>query len=349
MVHINSVFTGIFGLEILLRAAAYGHGFYSYLNNNPLDTLIILILNTDELLRLVFWLRNRPYASSMCLYSLGTFRLLRVFRLIRIITRAHILEKIRELRMMIVSVVDCVKSLMWAAVFILVVTFMFSVFLTSWVAKMRQDAEAKGDEIHDLDLYFSSLFTTVLYLFQSILGGISWGLILDPLLHHGAMFPAMLFLIYVAISMLGLLNLVTGVFMATVMKRVGRDQKIVLEQRMEEFFDDADDDGSGTISYAEFVRHLQDANLQKYLEEIDLTVENARDLFCLLDVDARGEIAIADIVSGCLRLHGPATALDLSSFVRSYEKDVTELLVKVDMILSEVRFTNTRDHSLKIP
>eukprot|EP00929_Paragymnodinium_shiwhaense_P039794 TRINITY_DN20857_c2_g1_i1.p1 TRINITY_DN20857_c2_g1~~TRINITY_DN20857_c2_g1_i1.p1 ORF type:complete len:691 (+),score=113.74 TRINITY_DN20857_c2_g1_i1:76-2148(+) len=348
-VGINFAFSFWFALEFILRTMAYGWGIIRYVNNNIVDTTVIFFMVMDQGTGLVHRFRGEPYSASLSIYTIGIFRLLRVFRLIRILSTAQILERLGELRMMIVSVVDCFKSLIWAAVFILTVTFMFGVFLTSWVVEMKKEALETGrdvSDLDDLDVYFSSLCTAILFLLEGIFCGVSWGMILDPMMHHRASLAAGLFLLYVGICMLGLLNMVTGVFMAAVMKRVHSDQKIVLQQRMETFFVEADDDGSGTISYDEFVHHLEDESFLKYLDEIDLTVENARELFCLLDTEEAGEIAIADVVSGCLRLHGPASALDLSSFIRSYEKDMDQVTAKMDKIFQEVRRSarGRRDH-----
>eukprot|EP00929_Paragymnodinium_shiwhaense_P119548 TRINITY_DN91452_c0_g1_i1.p1 TRINITY_DN91452_c0_g1~~TRINITY_DN91452_c0_g1_i1.p1 ORF type:complete len:662 (+),score=136.21 TRINITY_DN91452_c0_g1_i1:85-2070(+) len=342
---IDTFFVSVFATELLLRSGAYGETFYLYVQNNSVDTGVIVLLALDQVVALVCSVFGFLYVPPMPMFTLGILRLLRLFRLIRILSTGSILEKLRELRMMIVPVVDCMKSLIWSSVFILMVTFVFSVLLTTWVMRVKQDVFITGGDtsrIDDLDKYFGSLAKTTLVLTQSILSGLSWGVVIDALLHHKAFLAVFFFLLYICICMLGVLNMVTGVFMAAVMKRVTQDQKVVLEQRMQTFFKEADDDGSGTITFEEFSKYLKDESMQRFLEEIDLTVDNARDLFYLLDVDETGEIPVGDVVDGCLQLHGAASALDLRSFVRTYEKDADMHLQKLDMVLREVMLLGSK-------
>merc|ERR1712050_160068 len=48
--------------------------------------------------------------------------------------------------------------------------------------------------------------------------------------------------------------------------------------------------------------------------------DEAEDLFNLVDIDGSGSIDPEEFVNGCIRLQGPAKALDLASFMHEYKQ-----------------------------
>merc|ERR1712113_900010 len=87
-----------------------------------------------------------------------------------------------------------------------------------------------------------------------------------------------------------------------------------------QMFVDLDGDGSGTVSWDEFQEHLGDPQMLEYLKGIDLDAHEAQQLFHLLDGDCSGEIDAEELVSGCLRLHGSAKALELAAFMHEFRQ-----------------------------
>merc|ERR1712151_1259413 len=96
------------------------------------------------------------------------------------------------------------------------------------------------------------------------------------------------------------------------------DRKQTLMQQMCQMFVDLDDDGSGTVTWAEFEQHLENPQMVEYLKVIDLDPHEAKKLFSMLDLDGSGEIDGEELVSGCLRLHGSAKALELAAFMHEF-------------------------------
>merc|ERR1712113_1067496 len=96
------------------------------------------------------------------------------------------------------------------------------------------------------------------------------------------------------------------------------DAKMTLMQQMCQMFIDLDEDGSGTVTWAEFEENLGRPQMQDYLKAIDLDPQEAAKLFSLLDTDESGEIDGEELVSGCLRLHGSAKALELAAFMQEF-------------------------------
>merc|ERR1711948_106205 len=84
-------------------------------------------------------------------------------------------------------------------------------------------------------------------------------------------------------------------------------------------FEDADEDGSGTINFDEFIKHLDTSEMKHFLEQIGVRTDQARALFYLLDPESDGDVPIEEIVSNCVRLAGGAKAVDLSVLLREHE------------------------------
>merc|ERR1712151_215810 len=77
----------------------------------------------------------------------------------------------------------------------------------------------------------------------------------------------------------------------------------------------ADKDASGTITWEEFMKQLDEPDMEKYFTSLDIDASEARGLFLLLDTDESGHIDSDEFMQGCLRLRGPAKAIDLATLM----------------------------------
>merc|ERR1719199_1840014 len=81
---------------------------------------------------------------------------------------------------------------------------------------------------------------------------------------------------------------------------------------MREVFREANGGITGVMTWEMFESQLDKRNMQEYFRAIDVDPSEARGLFRLLDLDGSGAIDAEEFLSGCLRLRGPAKALDLA-------------------------------------
>merc|ERR1711972_258277 len=72
-----------------------------------------------------------------------------------------------------------------------------------------------------------------------------------------------------------------------------------------------DQDGSGEVTSDELVRFLRTDSLKKYLEALDITAEDTRMLYKMLDTDGSGYIDIDEFCHGCMKLKGEAKSFDI--------------------------------------
>merc|ERR1712107_349550 len=129
------------------------------------------------------------------------------------------------------------------------------------------------------------------------------------------------FALYVVFITLGVLNIVTGFFVDGTMQanvnareemlKQAQQKKNTMVQIIGELFTRMDANHSGTLSYDELEAHLHEESLQEYFCVLEMEPEEAKDLFCLLDVKNTGEISITDFTNGCLKVMGAPKNLDI--------------------------------------
>merc|ERR1712241_554403 len=90
---------------------------------------------------------------------------------------------------------------------------------------------------------------------------------------------------------------------------------------------EADRDGSGTVSWDEFQKYLSDPRIIDFFRAIELDATEARGLYKLLDVDESDEVPIDEFATSCFRLKGNAKSLDLVSLMHENKK-VMRVLMK---------------------
>merc|ERR1712157_356755 len=85
------------------------------------------------------------------------------------------------------------------------------------------------------------------------------------------------------------------------------------------FFQQADADNSGQLSWEEFKTHLEDNRVKAYFQTLDLDIRKAHTLFKLLDRNGSGGVGIEEFLDGCLRLRGEAKSLDMNLVIYQLE------------------------------
>merc|ERR1711959_353091 len=107
--------------------------------------------------------------------------------------------------------------------------------------------------------------------------------------------------------------------------RVDKDYFVINGVR--EIFAGPDGMLSGGISWDEFQRKLETPAMREYFKALDVDPSEAEGLFRLLDLDNSGSIDAEEFLNGCLRLHGPAKALDLALLMREVRRIESKIQV----------------------
>merc|ERR1719174_1024492 len=174
-------------------------------------------------------------------------------------------------------------------------------------------------------------------LFKSISGGLSWHDCVVPLSDvHGICVA--IFVFYITLTSLAVLNIITGVFCESAMEAAQNDRELAVQKHMtkrkeyvakvRELFKDIDTDNSNIITLDEFERHFDDEKSHAFFASLDIESDLAWDLFKLIDTDEGGSLDIHEFVTGCLRLRGNAKSLDVAK--------LTRISLRADDILTQV-------------
>lgn len=312
---IERTFFVIFTMELLLRLKAEGVNFVRSTNWrwNVFDTVLVVAMLFEVIIDTI---------GGSVIGSVSMLRILRLCRLMRLLRVVKVLRGLRELRIMLSSILSSVKPLCWVCLIFVAVLYIFGVALTAGVAEHLNDTEAWDKEgsvflIH----HFGTLEGTVLSLFEAMTGGISWGELFDATQDLSPAYP-MIFLSFITFTLLGLLNIITGVFVETALGNSKADQESMILDEIEAkkellhklkiLFYDIDIENCGAISLNQLSAALNDERMQAYLHAIGLSIDDAHCLFVLLDRDQQGKVETDEFLNGCLKLLGQASGMELA-------------------------------------
>jgi len=315
---IERFFFFVFTTEFLLRLLAYGRSFFTVpeWRWNIFDLVIVVLMVVEEMTAVAL---DTGAAKS----NFSFMRVMRVLRLVRIIRLVRLLRFVQELRTMVCSIASSLKSLCWTLVLLLLMMYVVGVYITQLIADQGFEDPTILDTSEDLYRYYGSLPRSVLSLYQAMTGGVDWDDLLVPLSVKISPWLSILFSIYIAFAVLALMNVVTGVFVESALLTAKEDREEDVMAQVRRLFDVADEDQSGTVTWAEFEQALNDPNKRKLFKVMDVDPSEARGLFVLMDTANAGEVSVEEFMQGCLRLRGPARAIDLAT-VMYYNRRMTK-------------------------
>ncbi|CAE7692672.1 CACNA1F, partial [Symbiodinium sp. CCMP2456] len=177
---VRDVFVGLFFIELLLRILA--DGFRQYLGDDWmwmwLDTIVVLSSLWELGVDIAFYLQEESASENPALAGVMGFKAFRIIRITRIVKTVRILRVFRfvmAFRTLITSILHTIQSLCWALLLLVLIMYVFAVLFTQAVNGYILDGNQLSAEDHEASLaYFSSVADTMLSLFMSVSGGVSW-------------------------------------------------------------------------------------------------------------------------------------------------------------------------------
>lgn len=307
--HLCSLF---FFVELIMRMTVKGR-FY-FFGEDKMWNVFDFSLVAFSVVEFIMDITN--IGSSSVGSNIKTIKMLRIVRIFRVF------RFFRELSLLAIMIADSIRSLMWALVMLAIIIYVFAICFTSSASEYLnvRDPEYTQAVTKTVHTRFGSLPRTVYSLLLSMLNGISWEAVSDPLMHING-FVTALFFFYVAFTMLAVLNIITGVFVDNAVETARTQRDFLVEKEMElreryimelhDIFEEMDTDGSGTLSLDEIKAFLNDLRVQSYFQALGLDTHDTERLFRLIDDDASGEVAVQEFLDGCLRLKGEARSIDV--------------------------------------
>ncbi|CAE7259046.1 NaCP60E [Symbiodinium natans] len=258
--------------------------------------------------------------------GLSTLKAMRIIRLTRVLKTAHFIRIFRfimALRMLVQSIMHTVKALFWAFLLLTLIVYVFAILFSQAVYDYISDPT--NPPLPDVaqeaaNRYFRSLVRSMMALFMSIAGGVSWEEVINPLSYVSGFWEA-LFLFFILFSYLAVLNVVTAVFCHAAIESAQKDHATVVQnmldnkeqhlQKLKSLFEKIGDRAAGGITFGMFEEKITSPAVRDYFETLGLDVWDPWAFFKLLDVDGGGVVELEEFFLGCLRFSGEATAMEV--------------------------------------
>jgi hypothetical protein len=268
------------------------------------------------------------------------FRLLRITRLARV---ARFFRVFKQLTVMLMSLFDGMKTLLWAAFLLILILYMIAILLIF----MSEDL------IHSLQ---SSPFGTlveslpmVMYVLFECMSEGCGNNIVRPLVDETGYRPLVLvfYPLFTVFTVFGVLNLFTAMFVDNTMEaarlnedrfRQARDkQSKILVAKIKTFVEllvseETTDVGNGEILTKHmFQGAIQNPEVKKLLSDMDISDTDHLVLFDVLDADGSGNLSVDEIVQGLVQVQAPARALDIVAVrlgMRAMQRQLKEQLAE---------------------
>jgi len=268
--------------------------------------------------------------------GLGNFsflRMLRLMKMLKLLRMVRLLRMFRELRLILGSIFACVTSMLWTGVLILAITYLFGIaFIQACTAYLQLPDDNIDPRVRaSIEEFWSSAPRSILSLYMASLGGTDWDLMAEPLWHvgfGGAYY--FLFLIYIAVFTFVVMNVISSIFLESILSMADNDHQLNMEKQMalkayhihnlQKLFDLIDDDKSGEISYDEFMAHAHSPQMQAFTASLQIDISDASSFF--LDISDRGKrlVDMDTFVVGCIKLKGPAKSVDVVDLKYCHKK-----------------------------
>jgi len=147
------------------------------------------------------------------------------------------------------------------------------------------------------------------------------------------------------------LNVITAVFCESAIESAQQDQFTLvqsiladkenhLEKVRELFVRLGATSATGSITFQMLEESINSDAVHEYFQSLGLDIWDAWTFFRLLDADGGGEVEVEEFLMGCLRLRGPATAIDMGKVIRDQNwlvQTVGRFSAYVESELSQVK------------
>ncbi|CAJ1406578.1 unnamed protein product, partial [Effrenium voratum] len=311
------VFTVIFLVELLLRLCVYGRTFFRGPERgwNIFDMVLISAQVVDQVISTTVIIQAGGFDGldlSQLTDETILLRALRIFRLLRILRILRIMHISGELQAIMTAVAKGMRSFIWTVVFLFLVLYAVGVFLTQSVTDYKVALAKESQVPAKLEGYFGTLPSTMLALFQAVTDGQEWRDMLEPLIEEISPWMAIPFCMYVAFTAFALLNILTGIFVDSALQNGQDEKRRFLLREVGLLFRETHKD---QISWPDFQAQLENPHMQQLFAALDVDEVDAHELFHMLDSSHEGKIQADEFLNGCLRLDGPAKAIDLAAFM----------------------------------
>jgi len=268
-----------------------------------------------------------------------------------------------KFRLLALAIQHSLVPLTWACVLIFALLYVTSLVFMSGVSSYLMSGVINSETTDVLESYFGGLDCTMLTLFMSISGGVSWEVPVSALMQVHVAY-GFLFILFIASMMLAALNIIAGIFVNDAIEMAQQDREFILmaeakrhqamEKELKELFIASDTDHSGTLTVEEFIQAFDVPEMQARFRNLGVEINDAKSLFEMLDIAVTDLLDIEEFVSMCKQAKTLTRPLDIQSFIQQtrraeqgVKRGMTNINDQLDKLAGKMDSILDKSQSLK--
>jgi hypothetical protein len=327
------VYNIIYLVEVTLRIMVFRCRFFrSYFN--LLDSLIVLSTCTET-----FVLQPLEGAGGgmISLSALRIMRFFRVFRMGRMAHMLHTMERLREMRILIQTLIVSVRGLFWSVLLIGGICLAASIVMVQVCHGFLDDESISEERRIWIYNAFGTTARASLTVFECTFTG-QWPKYSGPFIEEVSSAFALFFLPFVVLVNFAVMRVVAALFLKETMRvadaESGLEEALKMKEKasvasdLKKVFMEADTSANGAISQEEFYQMLSNENVVAHLTHLDIEIDEAVALFGVLCADD-GEADYEEFLNGALKVNGSAKTIDTLQILHQV-LEMNKLLEKIN-------------------
>ncbi|CAJ1333776.1 unnamed protein product [Effrenium voratum] len=335
-----------FLFELIVRLLRHGCYFFRQEEEwgwNVFDFLIVASGVADQWVMPLLHSVMRHEVKDSKQGMASVFMVFRMARLLRIVRLFRLVKIVRPLYELAQSITEALQGMFWVLVFMIMTLYSVAILCTRLIGHGNIIGDDADEDLQEIKEMFSSVSTSMFTLFGTVS---SWSLTkFVPLFEEMPMLRP-LFVVFYIYSAWALLAVMTGVVsenMIAIRDQMQKEdeqreekRKSMITKVLMELFREADVDGNGIVSRAEFEAMLKSPELvKKITKNTRMKVQDLMDLFDWIDHDKGGTITIDEFMTGFKWINEPLRAKSLVKLQERLAGDLKVLESTVSGIIQK--------------
>lgn len=334
MVWLEMIFLAWYTIEIGLKIVVHGSGmFFSPERNWNIFDMFVVIAGYAEV---------GLHSVELDFTCMRVLRLLKVGKALRALKAA---PHLKELRLMLGSVLDCILPLFWALLLICLFLVIAALIFVQTITNFRIDNAGRiDDDLRDrLNTTFGSVGMAMMTTLQASTGALSWADIYN-ILCRVSWVSGLLFIVFFMFFTFALSNVITSIFVdkAMQMAQPDLDSKMFEKRRAENeaaqelraLALELDTDKSGSITLDEVLRMAEDSRIRHLFQLFDIEIADVELFFQMMSQQVgSSELDIEVFVATCLKMKGGASSADVQMLIfqtKAFQEELASLSQRMD-------------------